>query len=174
MRLTLEHTSNVALIVTCVLTSAVLGARYVRHAPTPRDLSQLVPFSVGHEMKDVADISYEQSAATLVLFAKSTCPYCSSSMPFYRQLVDLPAVKAKEARLVVASVEPEATVRAYLQQYGIIPDKVTSSAATRPTPTLVLVDRRGTIRGMWIGQQKPEGERDVVDHLKTLTAQRGS
>jgi peroxiredoxin len=95
-------------------------------------------------------------------------------MPFYRQLLDLPAVKAKEVRLVVASAEPPATVNTYLQQYGVNPDKVTSSAATRPTPTLVLVDRKGTIRGMWIGKQKPEAERDVVNRLNTLAPQRGS
>jgi peroxiredoxin len=173
MRITLERITNAALIVTCLLTIAVLGARYIRAAPTSGDLSQLLPFAVGQQMKDIADVSYDQSAATLVLYAKSTCPYCSESMPFYRQLLDLPAAKTNQARLVVASAEPAVTVRAYLQEYGVKPDKIATSAATRPTPTLVLVDRKGTIRGMWIGKQKPEAERDVVSRLNTLTARGG-
>ncbi len=49
---------------------------------------------------------------------------------------------AKDPRLVVASAEPEPIVRTYLQQYGVNADKVTSgvAVATRPTPTLVLVE----------------------------------
>src|SRR5437762_13184952 len=118
MRMTLENVSNVALIATCVLTSTVLVARYVRPARTTND-APMLPFSVGQQMTDLRDISYEQSAATLVLYAKSTCPYCTLSMPFYRHLLELPALKARKARFTVASVEPAETVMAYFQEYGI-------------------------------------------------------
>ena len=171
MRLTLEKVSNVALIVTCLLTSTVLAARYVRPGPTANDPASLLPFSIGQRMTDVQDVSYDQSAATLVLYAKSTCPYCSLSMPFYRQLVALPALTAKQVRLVVASAEPEQTVTAYLHQYGINPDGVKRGSPSRPTPTLVLVDRNGTIRGMWVGKQKPESERDVVTRLNAIVSE---
>jgi predicted transcriptional regulator len=73
--------------------------------------------------------------------------------------------------LIAVFPQPNQSGREYLEQAHIVVDDVRQRPATdlrvRGTPTLVLVDRNGTVKNKWEGVLSPEQEAEVMTLLQT-------
>jgi len=123
--------------------------------PAPRP-----PYAVGETL------GLDLPAPAIVVFVKSTCPYCTASAAFYR------ALAAELVPLVVVSAEPEGVTRAYLRKLQVEADEVRvvtgAMVRFRVTPSIVTLDREGKVTGSWQGQLPPEQEQDVLKAVKVV------
>jgi hypothetical protein len=162
-RIRLETVVNVAMLATCVLASSAII--YKLRAESPRSSPE--PFKVGAHIDHIAAGAYSGSPYTLIMYVRSTCHFCTESMPFYRTLVH-DHVGTGNLRLVVAAGEPAETSRSYLAGHQVSVDDILSVSTGVPTPTLVLVDRNGVVRKVWLGRLDETGEGDVKATLSKL------
>jgi hypothetical protein len=119
MQITLDRVANLLLIVTCVVVLGLVASSRYGSGSSAKALPEL-PFKVGDQMSDVPGVAFGDSPVTLVLYVKSTCMYCTDSMPFYRRLAGLDLKRKGVLRIVFASSEPSDTVTNYLQHNGLL------------------------------------------------------
>jgi peroxiredoxin len=130
--------------------------------------AQTTAFKIGDRAEELPGVRYQESTGTIVLYLRSTCSFCTNSMPFYRTLSERAGV-SKGVRLVAVSPEDRSRLSDYIQAHQLrVDEAVTFSGARVPTPTLVLVDTTGVIRGAWVGQQEPSGENEIVRTIDEL------
>lgn len=154
----LEFVTNLA-----VLAAAVTVIFYnVGPRPTPSP-SGSPPYSLGDKIKETAELKFVGD--TFLLATASSCRFCTESMPFYRRLV------ASGARVIAVTREPVEQNKAYLKSHDVAPAMVLSATANgldvRGTPTLLLVDAQGVVRGTWRGKQDLKGEADVLSKRRS-------
>lgn len=143
--------SAVALAVTCVL---LVGATFFALlTPSIRTTLGLTPrVSPAYARGDRIDVPpsiYESSAFTVVLFARSDCGVCQRVKPWLSEM--RAAVEARPAVQVVmvainARLDDEVE---FAREIGLGRERVfpltPQGLKARLTPTLVLVDRQGTV-----------------------------
>jgi thioredoxin-related protein len=166
-----ETVANWMVIVTSVAVTTLVGSKviadYRRPLPT---LPQT--YQVGEKLA-VADapVDFSKAPQTLVLVLSSQCHFCTESMPFYRDLLKARAGQP-QTRMVAVGLEDAATLREYVKQHDLQFDDVATvprdKIKFRGTPTLVLFDRSGTVKGVWGGFLTNEKRRDEL--LKLVTA----
>jgi hypothetical protein len=114
----------------------------------------------------VPGVDFRLSDRTLVLVASTSCRYCTNSLPFYKRLSELGSREAKRLRFVVVGQEPVERLEDYFSKAGVSIDQITSVAGAEApslvTPTLILVDQRSIVGGIWRGQQSSENEEEVI------------
>jgi hypothetical protein len=118
----------------------------------------------------VGDLSHSNHTVLVVL--SSQCAYCTESMRFYRELLSK-RLPRSTVRFVTGCIEPLETCTDYLRAHRVTMDEVVSLPATRDglfsrTPMLILLDRRGRVMSVWIGQQSPASERAITATLLRL------
>lgn len=170
MRPTVEFGLNVLLCVVCLLVGANAAlSLWDRVSPgsRPPGGAQAVAagFQAGEPVPALAEYSYQQRNATLILAVRSSCVFCTGSMPFYRRLVEKLG-STPGVTLVALSAEPVEVTTKYLQSNGVaigtVRTSTDSSWKIAGTPTLVLVDGGGVVRDVWIGQLDGDAEADVI------------
>jgi hypothetical protein len=111
---------------------------------------------------------------TLVLILQRGCQFCEASAPFYRKLLravdQLNRAHVSNTIHVTAVLPgPVAASKAYLERMQLsISDVQQSSLAslkTPYTPTLLMVDRRGIVKRMWVGQLSQNQEEQILRAL---------
>ena len=82
-------------------------------------------------------------------------------MPFYRRLVESITTDGN-VRMVAVSGESNDVVGKYLKEHELrVHRLVTFRGRLMPTPTILVVDRKGLVRGAWLGQLNEDSEREV-------------
>jgi len=161
MRPTLDQLANVALIVACAAVTATVAAKY---QDTRSQRSQQLKYEIGEKIEKGSPIDYRLSNRTLVLFVRSGCRYCDESMPFYRALLR-DRKDATSLRIVVATAEPPDAARAYLDRNGLTVDDITQvhpgEMKANATPTIVVIDSTGAVKGFWRGKLSESNETEV-------------
>jgi hypothetical protein len=152
---------NVLLFVACaavalaVLQRSSLSAEWVSRAAPGHELS------VGGGAEDLPGVAYSTSHSTLVLYVKSSCHFCTASMPFFRKLNE--ARRAGLVRLVVVSSENHDITEGYLQQNGLNVDQIVShQGRIHSTPTLLEVGQNRVVKNAWVGQQTTEQQQRIL------------
>lgn len=106
---------------------------------------------------------HTRQPATLVLFARASCGACQKAEPFLRQLVaDL---EGRAGVVLVVGRESLGEDTAFGRALGIGDDAIHAAPEglrVRVTPTLVLVDQRGTVLHAWEGVG-PEQKQAVIE-----------
>ena len=162
-RPTLEQLTNIVIIVTCISALTMLT---VRHARRDGSSNSAAMFTVGQRGPELQGIKYGDQPKTLVMYLRSSCGYCTESMPFYRALTGI-RKSTSGLRLVVASIDPVDVSKEYLQAHKVEVDSVVVTTPRGiPTPTLVLVDQSGAVRDVWVGKQPIDRERNILQTLK--------
>ena len=158
----LEAFTNVAILVVATLASAAL----VKYLRSPQQGLLPPQVKVGQSL-DLRGIDWQSSRSTLVMALQTTCHFCSESAPFYRRLV----AAAGQSHVPIVAVLPEAKheSEAYLRELQVDVPNVRQVSfrdiQIRGTPTLLLVDRTGVVRQMWVGKLPADREQDVLDQL---------
>jgi thioredoxin-related protein len=102
----------------------------------------------------------------LVLAIRKGCHYCDSSLPFYKQLSALEKSNTLHAHLLAVMPDDLASGTADLRSGGVTVEALfnqpLNSIRVSGTPTLFLVDAKGSIERSWVGQLTPQGEKDLI------------
>jgi thioredoxin-related protein len=168
----LDTIANVATIVTSVILCVFLFSRYHDLPSTPSQIRSAIPYKPGDRMDAIHDVGYE-STATVLLFVRSDCRFCTESMPFYKQLTSLDDRKEKFVRVVAISSDSNDQLATYLALYGLDLDQAVGaqrSTKITATPTLVIVDQDGVVAGCWRGLLPQDQQHKVLEIIKATVA----
>lgn len=108
---------------------------------------------------------------TVVLALRTSCEYCTRSIPFYRDIVDTYRLSDT---VHIAAVFPEdaAVASAYLRiqqlHVRVVPEQPLADIKVAGTPTVLILDPQGRILKAWVGLLLPESEVEVKTQLASL------
>lgn len=159
-----ERRWNVALAIAVLACAGAWGYRLLIGA-RPSEVNAGV-YVTGETLPEFSGFRYGDQERTLVLFASSSCPACTDSMPLYRELVERMKTTSSPIPFVVISFDPPATLDAYLAEHRLAP-KASASVSherfkLRRTPTLMLVGRDGAVVNYWVGRASDERKREIL------------
>ena len=154
--------ADLVLMLSAITIVTIAVHRFV-YVPLPNDGPP--EYHVGETFGRPDVIDYRLSERTLVIFINSTCRFCTDSMPFYRRL-GLAFDHPQTVRVVAASFEDVETSRKYLASYDVNVDHVTKiergeAPKLLATPTVLVLDKMGIVRGSWLGLLTEERELEV-------------
>jgi thiol-disulfide isomerase/thioredoxin len=168
----LEQAAYVCLIALCLVAGTVLiSDRWYQHKAQVQVPVSITQSLVGKKL-DVPGADWNESAMSAVLFLSTECHFCDASMPFYRQLADIHNQRsANRVALLGVSREPGRNLEDHLAQNHVGFDHVYQLPSTfkllTGTPTLLLVDRTGTIRRAFVGELNAPQEQQLLAFMKT-------
>lgn len=152
---------NLALIVAAIafVVMAIFKYRERTHANSPRR----PPIEVGSKI-DLPGLVWGENEATLLLVLSTECHFCSESMPFYRQIVEQVG-NIPRRRLIAVFAQSVTEGRQYLSAQGLAITDVRQATAAElgvsGVPTLILIDKQGTVSNVWVGKLGPNLEQLV-------------
>lgn len=171
-RPSLDRIGQVAFIGMCVVVSAVGIQRLLASPASPP--ARPAPLEPGTRVELHQALKTDASRGSLVLALSTNCQYCTASMPFYGSLAALDVVRDGRIHMSAVSLQPEEQMREYLQTHRVPPLPVVlfrdSGLVIQGTPTVVLVDRAGTVLNSWAGQLRPAEEEALIREVRTLAS----
>jgi len=100
---------------------------------------------------------------TLVLALSTPCHFCTESAPFFQRIRK---ETAKDLKMVAVLPQPVNDSHKYLEAEGVQVDDIrqaqVNSIGVTGTPTLLLVDEKGTVADAWQGKLQPDQETAVL------------
>ena len=152
MKLTFGRVIDVVLVMAIVYAAIMFRPASSRRPELPR-------VTAGETLPALAVAPYAQARRTVVLYVRSSCHFCTASMDFYRELAQ------EGRRIVVVDNESAQILDAYLSDNHLAVPRASVTRADFPkfvaTPTLVVVDAKGTVVNAWIGQLNAEQQQAV-------------
>jgi hypothetical protein len=162
MKSKIEAAANVIVIVFAVIVGSVfLKDRLSPPAPEPEAVK------AGDKLASLDGWDWAAHDQTLVLGLRKGCHFCEDSAPFYQRLMAQQQQGGSGPSIVLA-VFPDAAdaVKEVVQSEGLRVQALAGVPLERlkisGTPTLLLVDRRGTVMNAWIGMLSPRQELEVM------------
>ncbi|HEV7683973.1 MAG TPA: redoxin domain-containing protein [Pyrinomonadaceae bacterium] len=115
-------------------------------------------------------INWSDSEETVVLALSDKCHFCTESAPFYQRLTQELA-SHKNVRVVAVFPQEVDAGKKYLDGLKVsiadIAQAQLDSFGVRGTPTLMIVDKSGTVKQSWVGRLTTEREAEVLSRVKT-------
>lgn len=169
----LEVGTNVAVLLAAMTVVAVFGVSLLsgknaqaKKESTKPTQSQL---QTGQILPQLNGIDYTAAPRTLMIMMSTKCKFCLASVPFYRQISEMGETKGGSLHVVAAFPNSSEGVVQFAAENHFPLEAVANlnldEVGLRYTPTLVLVDKSGTILNTWVGQLTPEGEKNVLERL---------
>jgi len=162
----LENLANLATILVSLVLSVVLIKVFL--LPQSRPASNPTEPRVGMSLKQsLPEIDWAKNKRTLVLALSTQCHFCTDSAPFFQRIQ-----KERPEGLKMVAVLPQAVDegRKYLDGEGVHVDDVKqatlSTIGVTGTPTMLLVDGKGTVAKVWEGKLQPDQQAGVLAALK--------
>jgi len=161
----IEVAANMGIVITAVLVAILFARNYMHRQADPQ---HVIATNTKFALKNVEWQANEKSLGFAVF---TTCHFCTESAGFYRRLVE--ECKQQHVRTIAVLPQPFAESEAYLKGEGVTVDEIRQ--ATLPdleisgTPTLLLLDRSGLVKQVWLGKLQAEREGDVVAALAKKT-----
>lgn len=181
MEIKTSRLADVAVIIACVAVVTHVGLQYrggarasgaAGVAPPPSRSAATIPYKAGDKSPALDRVAYNSADRTLLMFVKSTCTYCTQSMPFYVKLAEARQRMGDKVKIVAISPDPPEVLASYLSSHGVTVDTQVSVSPMqmqqiriRGTPTLVIADARGTVQEAWMGRLPTESEPAVLKAL---------
>lgn len=166
LRSNIELGAQIVIALAVVVAAGVLVKRNIfPRQPSPENRPRI---NAGEKL-NVPNVNWEQNKKSLVFFLKKDCVFCTSSAPFYRQLLEEASKRKVKSLAILPDSDQEA--REYIAYLKLPIDTVqTGSLDTYKitgTPTVVFVDRQGIVRNVWFGAAR-EREKEMRDKLVQL------
>lgn len=160
--------TNVAVITMCV---AITVFVVVRMSGTTTNRPPANPYKVGETIGTFLDARFEESDLTVLLLLQTACKLCEESVPFYRRLIEQRPPRPGAVRVLAVLSEPHDVGQRFLDNSLLKVDALIGLPAQTAgrisgTPTLLLVDRRRSVRGVWIGKLSRGQEAEVVSAIR--------
>ena len=115
------------------------------------------------ERVDVPTSWYDSSQKTLIIFARASCTACEKAQPFLKGLVA--RLNGRAGAVMAHPPGEEQADAAFATSLGIQKDQtvvVKAGLKVRATPTLLLVNRNGTVLEAWEGTGPPERQASIL------------
>jgi len=162
-----ELLANISIVIVAILLCVVLVDRYLLPASPESNAVQAGQIKPGMKLS-FPDVDWEKNRKTLLLVLSTKCKYCTESAPFYQQLVTRKGSREDVRIMAVLPQNPD-EARKYLSDHGITVDQIRQAAPgtayAKGTPTLIIVDRTGSVIESWAGKLPPEKEAEVLNHF---------
>ena len=166
LRANIELAAQIVIAVAVVVSASVLIKRTV--FPGQANLASLPRISAGEHLS-IPSVDWEKNKKSLVFFLRKDCTYCTSSAPFYRQLIEDASKRNVKCVAVLPNSGDEA--RKYLQYLELPIENIQtgslSSYKISVTPTVLFVDSQGIVRSAWFGAS-PQQEQEMRNKLVAL------
>jgi thiol-disulfide isomerase/thioredoxin len=118
----------------------------------------------------VPGITWSDSEETVVLALSNKCHFCTESAPFYQKL-SRELADRQNVRMVAVFPQEVGEGKKYLDGLNVpitqVAQATLDSLGVRGTPTLVIVDKSGTVKQSWVGRLNAERESEVLSRVKT-------
>jgi hypothetical protein len=168
----LEKLTTLAVLIAAVLVIAVTARDRLFPGNNPhQDAARAAQQLVGKSFPVPAGYQIGKTA-TLLLVVSSTCHFCSESMPFYRQLAAIQPKTSGEFGLLAVMPESSDTGLEYLSKNGVTVAGAISTSLSKvglaATPTLVLLDRDGRVKDVWVGMLNASRQGNVLKRLREI------
>jgi hypothetical protein len=162
----LEVAANLAIVVMAGVAVAT-WAWYLRRPEPPPGGGPAPQYAVGEVVAPVPELSGAAARPILLVVMASTCHFCTDSMGFYRELVELKQNRWPALDVVAASRENMLVLTRYLQQHELKVDRAVhiphdSGFKVTLTPTLMLLDAAGRVLQIWVGRLSKDNERAAI------------
>ncbi len=161
----LRVAADAATVIVAVVVIAVVADRYfAREFPDTNPLTT----SLLNTQIDAASMGVDFTVAdrTAIVFVQQECPACAESLPFYRRLTDR---DTEAVQILFAAPQHNAGIASYLASNAIAPDRVLlvrpGQLPAMATPTVMVVDRDGSITHSWVGWLSTAAENEVLNAL---------
>lgn len=164
----IEVVTNIVIIIAIVL---VAGIAVKRHFFP--DVVNSVKGNQGQQIVsgariNIPNVDWAQNKKTLVFALKNGCPYCTTSAPFYKELIA--EAQKRDVKLIALVPDSLEVGRNYIQSLDLPIENIQSvslqSYAIVGTPTVLFLDDTGTVRSVWTGGVMPdralEMKRDLI------------
>jgi thioredoxin-related protein len=117
----------------------------------------------------VENVDWASHQQWVLLVLQKGCRFCEESMPFYKRLTAQLSDQAN-AHLVALLPQTEKESRQYLTDNMVdiadVRQASLRSVGVQGTPTLLLVDKNGTVLEQWLGKVPASQEDTVLSRLK--------
>ena len=157
-----ELIANVAIILVAIMIGAVLVQRYF--FPGSTQPSQTV--ATGSKVS-LPGVEWTKNGKTLLVALQVGCRFCSESAQFYQRLVQTADSKGVKVVAVLPQLPTES--KDYLRTLAIPINDVRqaslASLSVSGTPTLILVNEKGEVAGVWVGKLPVDKEAEVLSQL---------
>ncbi len=167
----LENLANLATILVSLLLSAVLIKVFL--LPQSGTVPGPTQARAGMNIKQsLPGVDWAKNKRTLVLALSTQCHFCTESAPFYQSVQK---ERAKDLKLVAVLPQAVDEGRKYLEGQGVQVDDVKQAPLNAigviGTPTLLLVDGKGTVAQVWEGKLQADQEGGVLAVLNKSASQ---
>ncbi len=153
-----------------VIASVIVFGYIVWHSFTSRAKSAPEQPSVGTVLPALPGYSWGDHSQTLLLALRTGCHFCEDSMPFYRQLLNVEKRGKSNAHLVSVLPDGEMDATHLMRDAQLDVPMVAFFPLGRlhvsGTPTLILVDGKGSVEKAWVGEQDATGQKAVFDAIR--------
>ena len=124
---------------------------------------------IGDRLGDLAGITFASRDHTLLVALRSSCHFCSESLPLYRQVVATRDAGRWPLRIAAVCMEPLSECMEYLRRNSLTVDQIVEadrhSLRVTGTPTVLLVNKSGRIDRIWVGHLSPSKETELLTTL---------
>lgn len=157
----IEAVSNIIVIVFAV----VVGSVFLKdRLSTPAPESNAV--KAGDRLANLDGWDWGAHDQTLVLGLRKGCHFCEDSAPFYQRLLAQQPPEGSNSAIVGVFPDAADAVKDVVQSEGLGMQALAGVPLERlkidATPTVLLVDRNGTVTNAWIGMLSPRQELEVI------------
>jgi hypothetical protein len=163
----IELLANIAIIVVAILLGVIITNRYLLTAPPKPEAVEGARIKTGMKLS-LSGVIWDKADKTLLLVLSTNCRFCTESALFYQRLAQQ-KTGHMGVRLIAVLPQSVSESEKYLNDHGVFVDEVTQAVPTtvyaRATPTLILVDRTGSVVESWVGKLPPEKEFEVMRRL---------
>ena len=161
MKSKIEAVANVIVIVFAVVVGSLfLKDRLSTAAPESNEIK------AGDKLANLDGWDWGAHEQTLVLGLRKGCHFCEDSTPFYQRLAAQPQQGGSNSNIVAVFPDAADAVKEVVQSEGLgvhaIAGVPLEKLKISSTPTLLLVDRSGTVLNAWIGMLSPRQELEVM------------
>jgi thioredoxin-related protein len=161
MKSKIESAANIIVI----LFAVIVGSVFLKDR-----LSTLPPESnvvkAGDKLANLDGWDWSAHDQTLVLVLRKGCHFCEDSAPFYQRLNSQQQQGGSNSRIVAVFPDTNDAVKEVVQSEGLGFQALSGVPLERlnvsATPTLLLVDKSGTVLNAWIGMLSPRQELEVM------------
>jgi thioredoxin-related protein len=161
MKNKVEVAANVAVILLAVVIGSVfLKDRFASPGLGPNEVK------AGDQLPVLSAYNWKAHDRTLVLALRNGCHFCEASMPFYRKLAQLEQSSQIGVHLVAVFPDDPTVVRQVVEAQQltieVLPGLELAQVKVQATPTLMLVDEKGRVSKVWMGELPAAEEAEVI------------
>jgi len=151
-----------------IIVSVIFGIALIRHLTNSVDKANWTQdqgVRAGTKIS-LQGVNWSHNKQTVILALKPDCPYCEMSALFYQQLS---RERNKDTHLIALLPNSVSDSQTYIDKLGISVDEIKNvslkSIGITKTPTIMLVDDTGIVKGVWVGKLSINQEIEVLNHL---------